>query len=106
MLFQGNNMTASLAVFSSCRSGGFRMPELFATAMGQFNPNNSLERSCVVGARLVGRSIDIAQQVALLQRRLIPNGLSGFNPQQPAIPFKRIHKAVQSHKTNQHNSKS
>jgi len=53
------------------------------------NPANSLVCSCVVGARLVGRSMDIAvsilhracsiadcltllQQVALLQRRLIP----------------------------------
>src|SRR5512143_3939015 len=40
-------------------------------------PNNTLERSCVVGARLVGRFIDIAQQVALLQRRSISNGLFG-----------------------------
>jgi hypothetical protein len=62
----------------------------------ELNPINPLERSCVVGARLVWRPIDIAvsilhracsiadcltllQQVALIQRRLFCIGLSGLN---------------------------
>jgi hypothetical protein len=37
MLFQGNNMNASLSVFSSCRSGVFSMSKLIATVMGQID---------------------------------------------------------------------
>jgi len=36
-----------------------------------------LDRSRFVGARLVGRSVAIAQQVALLQQRFLLNELSG-----------------------------
>ena len=43
------------------------------------NPNYPLDYSCLAGARFIGRSRAIAQQVALLQLRFVSNGLSGLN---------------------------